>query len=93
MGRGEAEMVLGQVRDDVLARNIGSSDDDELIPGDGRIVRDRGNASARNQNCARSLRRTTYPAGVNVVDIFCLPIDLGDTLLTQRRELPTVRRD
>src|SRR6266702_3909378 len=77
---GETGVVLGEVDDGVLARNVGGGDDSELVPGDGRVEGDGGDAAAGDGAADGGSEPHTRQA--EVVDVFGLAEDFGDPLLT-----------
>jgi hypothetical protein len=81
VGDGEAGVVFGQVDDGVFAGDVGGGDDGELLPGDGGVKIDGGDAAA-GDGAADGGAEPHVREG-DVVDVLGLTEYLGSALFAQ----------
>jgi hypothetical protein len=78
VGDGEAGVVFGEVDDGVFAGDVGGRDDGELLPGNGGVEIDGGDAAARDG--AANGGAEPHSREGDVVDVLSLAQDLGFAL-------------
>ena len=80
---GEAGVVFGEVDDGVFAGDVGGGDDGELVPGNGGVEVDGGDAAARDG--AADGGSEPHAGKGDVVDVLGAAEDFGYAFFTRRR--------
>ena len=83
MGASEAGVVFGEVDDGVFAGDVGGGDDGELVPGDGGVKGDGGDAAARDG--AADGGSVPHAGKGDVVDVLGTAEDFGSSFFARGR--------